>query len=313
MNTFLRLILFLILGFLYTSSAAQPMLAKIKYEEAEQAYQNKDYKTALQLIEEVEKIYKGTSPKTLYLKIFSLKESGNPDFKTIQSLRSYCKFFLEKYAENSDVEDRYRDVYSYSKTLNNYPKSEEEYNIASKKRVQKLKEIEERKKAESLKEEKLKQIQAFPFVYGLNPGINLKDVIDKVPNYIWRSFTDYGASGGKHLLKINSKGLKYRSVTGFNAIYIDVATENIHSIYRTHISGGKSDFKLAYNKLKELENKMVSIFGRENVIFEKKDDWNIIVKLANHYPIKISLILSRTDFGALIGSNVELMEIREIN
>jgi hypothetical protein len=311
MNTFLRLILILVLGFSSITSTAQPMLAKIKYEEAEQAYQNKDYKTALKLIEEVEKIYNGTSPKTLYLKIFSLKESGDTDFKTTQKLRSYCNFFLEKYAENSDVEDRYRDVYAFSKTLNNFPKTEEEYEIVAKKRRQKLIEIEERKKQEGLKEEKMKQIQAFPFDYGLNPGMNLKVAMDKVPTYVWKNFTDYGANGGKQLLKIQSKGMKYRSVLGFNGISIDVATEDIHTLFKTHVSGGKSDFKFAFNKLKELENKMVGIFGRENVIYEKKDDLNIIVKLADHYPIRISLLLTRIDFGALIGSNVELLEIRE--
>jgi hypothetical protein len=310
MNPFFRLILSLLLGVLSISSKAQPMLAKIKYEEAEQAFQNKDYKSALQLIEEVEKIYQGTSPKTLYLKIFSLKESGDTDFKTTQTLRSYCNLFLEKYAENSDVEDRYRDVYAFSKTLNNFPKTEEEYEIVAKKRRQKLMEFEERKKAESLKEERLKQIQAFPFDYGLNIGMSAKEVTDRVPNYVWSNFSDYGVNGGQRMLAIKSKGTKMRATLGFNTISFD-GKENISFLKKTYVSGGKSDYNQAYAKLKELEGKMVVIFGRENVIFEKLDESNIIARLADHYPIKITIYLNRLDFGGLLGSNVELFEMRE--
>lgn len=152
MNLFQKSILLFFFGCFYflQSVEAQTTLAKFKYEEAEKAYEEGNYKSALQLVDEVEKMIKSTSPKTLYLKILAKKKMGPVSFKEIQALRSDCSFFLEKYDNIEDNEDRYREVYEISKSLNSYPKSEEEFHaIVLKKELLKKQEEEFNKKVEN--------------------------------------------------------------------------------------------------------------------------------------------------------------------
>jgi hypothetical protein len=303
------------------NSQGQTMLAKLKFEEAEQAFQNKQFNSALLLIDEVENIIAGTSPKTLYLKILSIKESGIKDFKTLQKLREHCKFFLEKYAEVTDIEDRYREVYDISKTLNKLPSTEEEFNVALKIQKQRRQEEDAKRESQILLEQRNKQLELFPFgEYNLNVGLTADDVINLVPKSVFSKFSDYGINYGLYMLAIRPSGMKLQNAIGFNNICFD-GDGKVYSLRKTYLTGGKSDFDQALSKLKSLEEKMIGVFGRENVIYKDTSYYNssvkcnyryITVQLSDDYPIAITITLNRMDMGGLLGSSIDLSQERTL-
>ena len=95
---------FLLLFFLFSlqNSFAQNALAELQFEEAEKAYNNGDYQTAIAKLDEVEKI-NGVSSKTLYLRIVCDEKLLNSDgklehevaYEKLKSLYRNCQTYLE--------------------------------------------------------------------------------------------------------------------------------------------------------------------------------------------------------------------------
>jgi uncharacterized protein (TIGR02145 family) len=112
---------------------AQQAIAKIKYEEAEEAYAVKDYKTTLKKLDEVETILKSTNPKVMYLRIMAQSSDieYNPlnDLNILVNTRKLCAKYLKDYENVPNNEDKYRDIYKKSEALNtNYPATLDEFN-----------------------------------------------------------------------------------------------------------------------------------------------------------------------------------------
>lgn len=114
--------LLLLAGVLLTFSAtAQTAVAKIKYEEAEEAFTQGEYATTLTRLNEAEKILGATNPRILYLRIMATDKVVQAEpygkFAQLQALRKYCAFYLTKYENLDNNEDKYRDVYKVSESL----------------------------------------------------------------------------------------------------------------------------------------------------------------------------------------------------
>ena len=135
MKSFLFTILFSVIA---TYSFSQNAIAKIKYEQAEEAYQNGKYQDAIDYLNEAEKILKGPNTTTLYLKIVSqnkLVESNKEvDFNLINSLRQNCDSYLKSAEGSVDLEDKFKEVYFISESLKKYPKTQAEYDLILKKK-----------------------------------------------------------------------------------------------------------------------------------------------------------------------------------
>jgi hypothetical protein len=120
---------FLAIGFTVRS---QSLIAKLKYEDAEAAYQKKDYPLAITKLNETEAILKATNPRTLYLRVmtqFKMIESGlAKDFAIIESARKLSSDYLAKYETVPNNEDKFRDIYKVSEALNSYPKTAADFN-----------------------------------------------------------------------------------------------------------------------------------------------------------------------------------------
>src|SRR5687768_1348330 len=93
-------------------SSAQGSIAKIKYEEAEMAFEKQDYVLVLSKLEEAEKILGKSNPKILYLKVVALSRliANEPlkDFSVLQNGRKTSKYFLTHYESLQGYEEKYR-------------------------------------------------------------------------------------------------------------------------------------------------------------------------------------------------------------
>ena len=127
MKNFIILLLIII----STSVNAQMGVAKIKYDEAEEAYTEKNYNICLEKLNEVIDILKSTNPKVQYLRILCLSNLSEKDplanFRNLIELNNYCKSYLNDYDNIPDLEEKYRAVYDITEKFKKYPKNEEEY------------------------------------------------------------------------------------------------------------------------------------------------------------------------------------------
>jgi hypothetical protein len=142
-----QLFIFSLLLLFAFSGRAQNTIAKIKYEEAEEAFDKENFALALEKIEETEKLLKNVNPKTLYLKIMAKYHLMKDDYAIIKSLKTDCKYYLDEYESNEGVQDKYREVYKISRELTVIGDSDEA-----------IKKNNEKVSAEKIKKEKIKNL-----------------------------------------------------------------------------------------------------------------------------------------------------------
>ena len=112
-------------------SFAQQAIAKIKFEEAEEAFAANNYEETVAKLIEVETILKSTNPRVLYLKITAqskiIEKNPTNDYKIIESTRKLSAKYLKDYEDVPNNEDKYRDIYKIAESLKKYPKSEADF------------------------------------------------------------------------------------------------------------------------------------------------------------------------------------------
>lgn len=108
---------------------AQETIARLKYEEAEEAFAAGKYETTLAKLAEVEKMLKSSNSKILYLRIMAQdqwwKSKPTPDPELIARLKKDCGIYMAKYENQEGIEDKFRDVYRLSEALNIFSVSEQ--------------------------------------------------------------------------------------------------------------------------------------------------------------------------------------------
>lgn len=126
-----------VFGLVSLFTFSQGTIAKIKYEQAEEAYQEGKYQDAINYLNEVETILKGTNTRISYLKILCqnklVEKSKLSDFTLINSLRKNCDTYLQATDGIPDLEDKFKEVYFISESLKKYPKTQAEYDAILKK------------------------------------------------------------------------------------------------------------------------------------------------------------------------------------
>ena len=118
----------ILLTFLIIASnfaAAQNTIAKLKYEEAEEAYASSNFALALNKLKDVESLLKSMNPRLLHLKILAANKliqlpNYEEDPELITELKKDCDFYLTKYETVQNNEDKYRDVYKVSEAAKLY-------------------------------------------------------------------------------------------------------------------------------------------------------------------------------------------------
>ncbi|MES2286262.1 MAG: hypothetical protein V4547_11280 [Bacteroidota bacterium] len=119
----------LILIFVIITSAqlsfGQAMIAKLKFEEAEEAYANNNFELAVSKLKDVEALLKSTNPKIRYLQILAQTKiiEKNPlnDWLLLKNTRIMADTYLKDYENLPDNEDKYRDIYKAGESLKKWP------------------------------------------------------------------------------------------------------------------------------------------------------------------------------------------------
>lgn len=131
MRKFLLLLLFSILAGSVTTFA-QNSIAKLKFEEAEEAFAANNYSVSLKKVREVEAILKSQNPKTIYLKIINLAKIGLKDpyanSELMVECNTLCNKYLVEFDNITDLEDKYKSVYNIYESVKKYPTTLTEYN-----------------------------------------------------------------------------------------------------------------------------------------------------------------------------------------
>lgn len=128
-NNMKNLLLFTIISLLFVLPAnAQNAIAKIKYEQAEEAFIKNDYHTVLIKLDEAQKLLGASNPKILYLRLMAGKgiiASGKYDYGFLVAARKDADEYLKKYNEVQGIEEKFREVYDFSESLNKLPATRE--------------------------------------------------------------------------------------------------------------------------------------------------------------------------------------------
>lgn len=106
-------------------SLAQATIAKLKFEDAEEAFALGNYELTLSKQKDVEALLKSTNPKIIYLQILAQTKiiEKNPlnDWLLLKNTRILADTYLKDYENLPDNEDKYRDVYKAGESLKKWP------------------------------------------------------------------------------------------------------------------------------------------------------------------------------------------------
>lgn len=179
-------ILFNTLFFLVsTISFAQSTIAKIKYEEAEEAFTQNDYPLTLTKLSEVESLLKSSNPKILYLKIMAeynmIKLDPYNDFPLLDATKKQSTKYLDDYDNLPNNEDKFKDIYKISEALKTYPNTLQEFNVQQKRNkaeeeTRKLNEVYDKEKAEE-------NFKNFVFYKAFKIGLPLEETYNLYPEF----------------------------------------------------------------------------------------------------------------------------------
>lgn len=250
------------------SATAQNTIAKIKYEEAEEAFARQDFKTTIERLDEAKKLLKSTNPKILHLRILAAQNliKGEPDFDygLIEQFKKDAKYYLEQY-ENSD-EDKYREVYKASEFVSKkYPDRQAYDRIVAERsaadaRLQQAKQ--DTAKAKAYAATLMKRFQYIPHT-SLSKLTEQNSYAAKLANtriesyngsYWYSAIKGLGNPYPEGALTIGLKGSYHSMVSGYtyciksnkNAVevtgtYKELATEILANVPRTFVTKQTSD------------------------------------------------------------------------
>jgi|GEM_PF-1406755 len=181
MKKILSLLTYLTFTFAY--SFGQSNLAKLKYEEAEEAYAANNYELTITRLKEVEAELKATNPKTLYLKINAMAAIVNKDpyndFNLLNSTRKLCDKYLTDYGKLANNEEKFRDIYKISSKLEGYPLTASEFDL---KKTSMQQNAENQKTAELNKQKAADEIfKKHVFYSGYTMGLTLDQMLVQYP------------------------------------------------------------------------------------------------------------------------------------
>ena len=120
----MRILLLYIFLLMNGFAAAQNAVAELKFEEAEIAFNNRDFEKTIEKVNEFEKVLGGMTDKSLYLRIVSQKNLFNPysfyadeeQYNLYVSLDNNIKKYL-KATEKNGLDDKFKEIYAEGESL----------------------------------------------------------------------------------------------------------------------------------------------------------------------------------------------------
>ena len=188
-----------IIFLVYNVSFAQNTIAKLKFEEAEEAYSLNNYELTLSKIKEVEGLLKSTNPKLLYLKICAQAKiiQANPyeDLELLNNIKTLSAKYLNDYENLPDNEEKYRDIYKISESMAQYTKQGLDEHL------KKIQDAAEAKKIEDLNRIKNADQNFMSYVYfkDFPTGLTLKETVRRMSMYNTNKMNeDYTQNKGEY-------------------------------------------------------------------------------------------------------------------
>jgi hypothetical protein len=203
------LLTFLTIAFVQFASS-QNTIAKLKFEDAEQAYANNNFEQALSNLIEVETLLKSTNPKILFLKINSQSKiiEKNPldDYTLIENAKKLSSQYLIDYENLPDNEDKYREIYKISESLKKFFPTLEDFN-KQKNQI----ELEKREKEQVIKNTIKKYDDNFmDFLYfEYKVGLSVSDTKKEYPELVLKYIKNNGQSGASEELVSLKKNFRF--------------------------------------------------------------------------------------------------------
>jgi len=120
-----KIILMIVVMFISPIVFAQNSLAKIEYSYAEEAFAKKDYKKALEHIEETKGLLGSTNARIMYLEIcslektFSMAKNTLEDYKVYKKLNDFTSSYLSNFENDVPIE-KLKVIYEIQKEFKDY-------------------------------------------------------------------------------------------------------------------------------------------------------------------------------------------------
>jgi len=136
-KTMIRSVFWLVICLLTAKGYGQNAVVMLKFEDAENSFNNQDYQQTIALLDEVEK-EAGVTSRTLYLRIVTENKLFNEgqhlyqniiEYDRLDKLRQLSSSYLKALSDQG-IDDKYREVYRISESLSDYPKSKEDWKVA---------------------------------------------------------------------------------------------------------------------------------------------------------------------------------------
>jgi hypothetical protein len=201
----------------HLAANAQSAIAKIKYEQAEEAFAKDDYAVTIVKLEEAQKLLGNTNPKILYLRLMAAKgiiAKGRFDWEFLSETRKNAAYYIKQYSEMQGIEEKFRQVYEFSETLETLPKTKEEFDQKEAEVVQAhnewLKQRPVQVSDSLMNAYRVKRCQNFQEFQSYNPGAfaGLKKFKHPTPTVTTAYCSDYNyTSVGPSDVYFNEKGL----------------------------------------------------------------------------------------------------------
>lgn len=111
--------------------AQNNQIAIIKYEQAEEAFNKTDFKSAISYLNECELLLGTTNAKIMFLKINAqvnqIEQDPFADYEIIKNVRLNIQKYLKEYENIPNNQEKYKEIYFTIDKVNKYPKTAEEF------------------------------------------------------------------------------------------------------------------------------------------------------------------------------------------
>lgn len=252
----------------YCMLAQNDMKARIEYEEAEKAFSEQNYSLAYDKIKMVEQLLGKTNSKVLYLRIQIENQLLDSSFDIIKELRKNTAYFLDNYSEVEGIEDRYKEVYLNSKSLEKLPKTQPEFEKYQQQEISKKQAIKE----EGNKVQLLAALKKYRSGFS---GVNIGMKPAEIPSSVLNSFVNtYHLKAGVEFYGYTPKhdetlyGIKYKvgmPDEGISSIYVDVDSGKISQIFYSTRAGKRSSDAMIYQEFQQMVDTLKQTIGAQYV------------------------------------------------
>jgi hypothetical protein len=235
-----KIVLITTLMLLVFTVNAQNAIAKIKYEQAEEAFAKDDFAVTLVKLDEAQKLLGSTNPKILYLRLMAAKgivASGKFDWNFLETARKDAAYYIRQYSEMQGIEEKFKEVYEFSETLEALPKTKELFEQQKEEALQRYKEWLKQRSIQAsdslLNVFRVKQCRTVQEFQSYNPWAftGLKKFKHPTPTITTAYRGDYSSNtAGPSDIYFDDKGL---AVYGYVALGNTTDTATAKKIYRS--------------------------------------------------------------------------------